>query len=167
MAIRMKGWGQRLEFMQHVCDSSLGSCFQEGQDGYCDCHCKPFPSPPGIILCTISSPSMNTGSVVVYSVYGGTPGACLNEGPLCCCWLLRCTWGMRVFRDQAGNSFKDVGVCWQRWAELTGLAVSTSGCFGLHGLSRLLGKIVRMLPLGPARWAVRMYDGFRMSETCV
>lgn len=55
------------------------------------------------------------------------------------------------FRDQAGNSFKVVGVCWQRWAELTGLAVSTSGCFGLHGLSRLLGKIVRMLPLGPER----------------
>lgn len=38
------------------------------------------------------------------------------------------------YRDQAGNSFEDVGVCWQRWAELTGLTVSTSGSFGLHGL---------------------------------
>lgn len=57
---------------------------------------------------------------------------------------------------------------WQWWAELTGLAVSsTSGCFGLQGLSKHLGRHVRMLPMGPVRRIVRMYNCFRMSEACV
>ncbi len=167
MAIRVKVWGQQLEFVQHVCDSSVGSCFQEGPDGYRDCHCKPFPSPPGIILCTISSPSMNTGSVVVYSVYDSAPGACFNEGPLCCCRLLRCTWGMRVFL-RSGREF--LRRLWGMLAKMGWVNTIGSEHLGLLWSAwsvQAFGEDREDVTLGPVRWAVRMYDYLRMSETCL
>lgn len=168
--VMVKGWGQQLEIMQYVCDSSLGSRFRESQDVYCDCHCKVFP------LVSWNHPARNFFPFPEHGIsYIG------DEYTVQCVWVWRCPeglfkWGSSVLLLvmlhlsvcflEISQGIPSKTLC-QRWAELTGLAVSTWGCFGLQGLSKHLGRQVTMLPMGQARRIVKMFSCFRMSEACV